>query len=107
MYNPDSKDANEFICHDEIVESLDQARAQAGDPAVVREILDKAAGYGGLTHREAAVLLNVEAPEILEDVYALARKIKEHIYGRRIVMFAPLYLSDHCVNRCSYCGLLS
>ncbi|MDD3927391.1 MAG: [FeFe] hydrogenase H-cluster radical SAM maturase HydG, partial [bacterium] len=104
MYNPKSKDANEFICHEEIEATLGQAKAEAGDPERVREILGKAAGFHGLTHREAAVLMEVEAPEVLADIFAMARKIKEHIYGRRIVLFAPLYVSDYCINRCSYCG---
>lgn len=104
MYDPKSKDANEFICHEEVEESLAQAKAQAVDPAVISQLLDKAAQYKGLTHREAAVLLNVESPEVLEDIYALAREVKERIYGRRIVMFAPLYLADYCVNTCTYCG---
>lgn len=104
MYNPKSRDANEFICHEEIEESLAQAKLQAADADTVREILDKAGKYKGLTHREAAVLLNVDSPEILEEIFSLAREVKEHIYGRRIVMFAPLYLSDYCVNNCSYCG---
>jgi len=103
-YDPKSLEAASFINDEEIVETLSRARAQAGNPILVRSILDKAAGYGGLSHREAAILLEVQSPEILAEVFALARTIKEHIYGRRIVMFAPLYLSDHCVNRCSYCG---
>lgn len=104
MYDPKSMDSNEFISHDEIVDTLGQAREEARDPERVRTILAKAAGFKGLTHREAAVLLNVEWPEILSEMFSLAKRIKEHIYGRRIVMFAPLYLSDYCVNRCSYCG---
>ncbi|MCE5315183.1 MAG: [FeFe] hydrogenase H-cluster radical SAM maturase HydG [Armatimonadota bacterium] len=104
MYDPKSKDSSEFINHEEIEATLAQARIEAADTQRVRAILDKAAGFGGLTHREAAVLLNVESPELLEEVFALARKVKEHIYGRRIVMFAPLYVSDYCVNRCAYCG---
>ncbi|MHB0998293.1 MAG: [FeFe] hydrogenase H-cluster radical SAM maturase HydG [Armatimonadota bacterium] len=104
MYDPKSMDANEFISHEEVEESLAEARVKAADPSYVRELLDKAAKYKGLTHREAAVLLNVESPEVLNDIYTLARNIKEHIYGRRIVMFAPLYVSDYCVNHCSYCG---
>ncbi len=104
MYDKKSMDANEFISHDEIIETLAQARIDANDPARIREILDKAAGFNGLTHREAATLFEVNSPEILSDIFALARKVKEHIYGRRIVMFAPLYLSDYCVNGCTYCG---
>ena len=104
MYNPKSADSNEFISDEEIVQTLSQAGAQASDPARIREILEKASGFKGLTHQEAAVLLEVDSPEFLAEVFALARKVKEHIYGRRIVMFAPLYLSDYCVNRCTYCG---
>ena len=104
MYNPKSKNANEFICHEEIEATLKEAEAEAGNAERIREILDKAAGFHGLTHREAAVLMEVTAPEILADMFALARKVKEHIYGRRIVLFAPLYVSDYCINRCSYCG---
>lgn len=103
-YDPASPNADAFIHDGEILESLAQARREAQDPARVRAILDKAATFGGLSHREAAVLLEVEDPAVLSEVFALARKIKEHIYGRRIVMFAPLYLSDYCVNNCRYCG---
>jgi 2-iminoacetate synthase len=103
-YDPKSLAAGEFINHEEILETLAEAKAKAADPALVRSLLDKAARYVGLTHREAAVLLEVQDPKVLAEVFTLARKVKEHIYGRRIVMFAPLYLSDYCVNRCSYCG---
>ena len=104
MYDPKSMDSNEFISHDEIVETLSLAKNEARDPERVRAILEKAAEFKGLTHREAAVLFEVEDPDILSEMFSLAKKIKEHIYGRRIVLFAPLYLSDFCVNRCSYCG---
>ncbi len=73
-----------------------------------REILDKAAGFHGLTHREAAVLLEVDDPETAGgDISRWRAQVKEHIYGRRIVLFAPLYLSDYCVNHCTYCGYSS
>ncbi len=104
MYDPKSPKAAEFIDHEEIEASLAQAKTEAADPARVQSILDKAADFHGLTHREAAVLMQVEDPDTLEAVYKLARRIKEYIYGRRIVLFAPLYMSDYCVNRCSYCG---
>lgn len=103
-YDPKSMDANAFINHDEILATLDEARTQAEDPARVRAILQKASTFVGLGHREAATLLEVNDPQILAEIFALSRKVKEHIYGRRIVMFAPLYLSDYCVNRCTYCG---
>ena len=104
MYNVRSLDSNEFIDHAEIMTSLEEGKKLAADRASVERILDKAAGCGGLTHKEAAVLLYVEDEATRKRMYALARKIKEHIYGRRIVMFAPLYLSDYCVNNCRYCG---
>jgi 2-iminoacetate synthase len=104
MYDPKSNDSNEFISDEEINASLKEAKAEGAKPERIREILAKAAQFKGLTHREAAALLEVESPEILEEIYSLARKVKEHIYGRRIVMFAPLYLSDYCINKCAYCG---
>ena len=104
MYNVRSLDSNEFIDHAEILESLDEGRKLSSDRAEVARILNKAREYRGLTHREAAALLFVEDEDTLKSIYALAREIKEHIYGRRIVMFAPLYLSDYCVNNCRYCG---
>jgi len=103
-YDPASPDPNVFISDEEILETLAQARTQAQDPGTVRAILNRAATFGGLGHRDAAVLLEVQDPVILEEIFTLAKHIKEHIYGRRIVMFAPLYLSDFCVNQCSYCG---
>ena len=104
MYSPESLHAAEFISHGEIEATLAQAKVEATDRLRVQNLLDKAASFSGLTHREAAVLLEVQDPESLEAIYALARQVKEHIYGRRIVLFAPLYLSDYCVNRCTYCG---
>ena len=104
MYDPKSPHAADFINHEEIEATLAQAKLEAADPARVQAILDKAATYAGLTHREAAVLLEVQDPDTRDAIYALARQIKEQIYGRRIVLFAPLSLSDHCINRCAYCG---
>jgi 2-iminoacetate synthase len=103
-YDPRSADPNAFISDEEVLATLEEARSRAQDPAQVRAILDRAATFGGLAHREAAVLLEVRDPAILQEIFTLARHIKEHIYGRRIVMFAPLYLSDFCVNQCAYCG---
>lgn len=99
-----SDKASEFISDEEIESSLEEARQLAQDPEAVRAIIRKARDFAGLTHREAAVLSYVEDPDLLEDMFAAAREIKEHIYGDRIVMFAPLYLSDYCVNECRYCG---
>jgi len=103
-YDPKAMEAGSFLDHDEILATLDEARGHASDPTRVRALLDQAATFQGLSHRQAAVLLEVRDPAVLAEIYALARTVKEHIYGRRIVMFAPLYLSDFCVNRCSYCG---
>ncbi len=102
-YDKHSRHAHEFIDHQEIVETLAYARAASRDLAFVRQILAKAASLDGLSHREAAVLLACEDPEIRRDAELLGKHIKEHFYGRRIVMFAPLYLSNYCINSCVYC----
>lgn len=107
LYNPASSVAEEFINHEEILATLEEAQRRAQDSALVDQLLAKAAEDKGLTHREAAVLLHVTDPGTLERIYTLARAIKDRIYGRRIVMFAPLYLSNYCVNNCRYCGLRS
>lgn len=104
MYNVKSRDANEFIDDGEILSSIAEAKELAKDKAEIERILAKAREYKGLSHREAAVLLEVEAAETLEKMYQLAREVKEKIYGKRIVLFAPLYLSSYCVNDCKYCG---
>ncbi len=103
MYNPKSKKAEEFICHDEVLASLDYAEKNKDNLSVVNKILQKARLKKGLTHREAAVLLDCNIPEKVEEIYALAREIKQEYYGNRIVLFAPLYLSNYCVNGCVYC----
>lgn len=103
-YDVRSDKASEFISHDEITSSLEEAGKAAADPETVRGLIAKAKEYKGLSHRDAAILSYVEDEELLEEMFAAAREIKEHIYGDRIVMFAPLYLSDYCVNECRYCG---
>ena len=103
MYNPKSTIATEFINDSEILATIDYARANAGNHRLVAEILEKARTFKGLTHREAAVLLECDAPHIVEQIFALANEIKHRFYGNRIVMFAPLYLSNYCVNGCVYC----
>ena len=103
MYRTESSKAEEFICHEEILETLEYAQRQANNPNTVRSILDKARACKGLTHREAAVLLECDDPQLTEEIYRLAREIKRKLYGNRIVMFAPLYLSNYCVNSCTYC----
>lgn len=102
-YNVSSPHADEFISHEEILDTLQAAERAASDQALVAEILDRAALGRGLSHRDAAVLLECRTPELRERMYGIARSLKERIYGRRIVMFAPLYLSNYCVNGCVYC----
>ena len=103
MYNPKSMKAEEFICHEEIMDTLAYADAHKDDLELVRQILDKAAERKGISHREASVLLACEDESIIAEMYALAEQIKKDFYGNRIVMFAPLYLSNYCVNGCVYC----
>lgn len=103
MYNSASLNANEFISDEEVMESLAYADANKDNYPLIRQILDKAALRKGLSHREASVLLACDDPELLEEMYDLAEQIKKDFYGNRIVMFAPLYLSNYCVNGCVYC----
>lgn len=97
-------EAADFINDEEILLSLEEAKVKAGDQAYVQSILEKARACKGLTHREAAVLLEVTDPEVLSSINRSAKVIKEKIYGNRIVLFAPLYISNYCVNNCDYCG---
>lgn len=103
MYNVNSLKAEEFISDEEIRETLAYADANKDNPAVIDQILAKARERKGLTHREASVLLACEIPEKVEEVFALAEQLKKDYYGNRIVLFAPLYLSNYCVNGCVYC----
>ena len=91
-----------FINNEYIEGLLEEAKSSTDQE--ITAILDKAEAYQGLTHHEVASLLMTEKKEHLERIFHIAGKIKEHIYGNRIVMFAPLYVSDYCVNRCKYCG---
>ena len=103
MYDVKSKVAEEFIDDGEIVATMEYARANRHNRALIEHILDKAEAAKGITHREAAVLLECDLPDLNERMFALAKRIKEQIYGNRIVMFAPLYLSNYCINGCTYC----
>ena len=103
MYNPKSRKAEEFICHEEILDTLAYADEHKEDLTLVREILKKAAMRKGISHREASLLLACEDKTITAEIYTLAEQIKKDFYGNRIVMFAPLYLSNYCVNGCVYC----
>ena len=103
MYNPKSKKAEEFIDHQEILDTLAYADAHKDDAALIDQIIAKARLKKGLSHLEASVLLACTLDEKNHEVYELAREIKRDFYGDRIVMFAPLYLSNYCVNGCLYC----
>ncbi|WP_069988935.1 [FeFe] hydrogenase H-cluster radical SAM maturase HydG [Massilioclostridium coli] len=102
-YDPKSLKAEEFINHEEILASLQYADENKDNLELVDQILDKAELRKGLSHREASVLLACEDPERIDRMYKLAHQIKLDFYGNRIVMFAPLYLSNYCVNGCVYC----
>lgn len=103
MYDRKSLKAEEFINHEEILETLDYAEKNKNNVELIDEIIAKAKELKGLSHREASVLLACEIPEKIDEVYKLAEQIKKDFYGNRIVMFAPLYLSNYCVNGCVYC----
>lgn len=103
IYNSTSKKAEEFINHEKILETLEYAEAHKDDLEMMNQILEKGRKYQGLSYKEAMTLLECEDPEIIQQIFALGKEIKEHFYGNRIVMFAPLYLSNYCINRCVYC----
>ena len=103
MYQVASSKAEEFIHDGEIVETLAYARENRANRPLIEAILQKAAEGKGVTHREAAVLLECELEDLNQRMFTLAKQIKEKIYGNRIVMFAPLYLSNYCINGCVYC----
>lgn len=103
QYDRKSKKAEEFINHEEILETLRYAEENKHNEALIDQILEKARKRKGLEHREAMVLLDCDIEEKNQEIYALAEQIKKDFYGNRIVMFAPLYLSNYCVNGCVYC----
>ena len=103
MYDVKSLKAEEFISDEEIMDTLAYADANKDNVALIDEILNKARERKGLNHREASVLLACDMPEKIQEMYDLAKQIKQDYYGNRIVMFAPLYLSNYCVNGCVYC----
>ena len=102
-YNSTSKKAEEFINDEKIKTTLAFAEAHKDDLELMQVILDKGREYKGLSYAEAATLLECEDPDIIRQIFDLGKEIKEHFYGNRIVMFAPLYLSNYCVNGCVYC----
>lgn len=103
MYDVNSTSADDFINNEEVLATLDYADANKNNVELIDKILEKAKLGNGLTHREASVLLACDIPEKNEEIYSLAKKIKQEYYGNRIVLFAPLYLSNYCVNGCVYC----
>ena len=111
MYNVNSLKADEFIDHQEILDTIEYAEANKNNFELIDQLLEKARPVktaegcvcSGLSHREAAVLLACEEPKYIEKMYKVAQEIKDAFYGNRIVLFAPLYLSNYCVNGCVYC----
>ncbi|MEA5065822.1 MAG: [FeFe] hydrogenase H-cluster radical SAM maturase HydG, partial [Eubacteriales bacterium] len=111
VYNPNSMKAEEFINDGEILETIRYAQQNKRNIPLIDSLLEKArpkktasgVHCAGLTHREASVLLACDIPEKVAEMYRLAEEIKLAFYGNRIVMFAPLYLSNYCVNGCVYC----
>ena len=103
MYNPKSMKAEEFISHEEILDTLRYAEENKDNLELVDSIFEKARECKGLSHREASVLLACEDESRIQVMYDLAEELKKKFYGNRIVIFAPLYLSNYCVNGCTYC----
>ena len=103
MYNPSSLNAEEFICHDEALASIAYASENRNNLGLVDSIIEKGGTKEGALSSRSSVLLACDVPEKVQKIYALAERIKQDIYGNRIVMFAPLYLSNYCINSCSYC----
>mgnify|MGYP002607821506 FL=1 len=103
QYDRESKKAEEFINHEEILATLNYAEENRHNEVLITELIEKAKLRKGLSHREASVLLACDIEEKNQEIYALAEQIKKDFYGNRIVMFAPLYLSNYCINGCTYC----
>lgn len=103
MYDVTSKCADDFINHDEILDTLAYADENKHNAALIDSLIEKAKRRKGLSHREASVLLACDIEEKNQEIYKLAEQIKKDFYGNRIVMFAPLYLSNYCINGCTYC----
>ena len=103
MYDVNSKHADDFINHEEILETLAYADENKDNLELVESIIKKAENLKGLTHREASVLLACNDARLNEKIFRLANQIKKDFYGNRIVLFAPLYLSNYCINGCTYC----
>ena len=102
-YDPKSLHAEEFINHEEILETLDYGRENAHNRKLIIEVLEKAKKAKGLDHKDAFILLSCKEDDLNEEIYKLAKDLKHKFYANRIVLFAPLYLSNYCVNGCVYC----
>ena len=96
--------ALDFIKDDEINSLIAKGKELVSDKELVREIIEKSKSAEGLTPEETAVLLNLEDKELIEEMFKAARQVKEKLYGKRLVVFAPIYVSNYCVNNCTYCG---
>lgn len=103
MYDVSSKHADDFINHEEILETLAYAEKNKNNVKLIDSLIEKAKKRKGLTHREASVLLVCTMEDKNQEIFELAQQIKKDFYGNRIVMFAPLYLSNYCINGCTYC----
>ena len=103
MYNPKSHKAEEFINNEEILKTIDYVKENKSNAGLIEKVIEKAKLEKGLSHKEAALLLACDIKEKNEEILNLAKKIKEKYYGNRIVLFAPLYISNYCVNGCVYC----
>lgn len=103
MYDVKSRVATEFIDDKEILDTIAYAKQNKSNRELIEQLINRAKDCKGLTHREAAVLLECDQADLNEQMFHLAKQIKQKLYGNRIVMFAPLYLSNYCVNGCTYC----
>lgn len=103
MYKKTSHNADEFINHEEILDTLEEAEKNKNNKDLVEKILAKAKKAQGISHREAAILLLNDDDQVTQEMKNIARSIKKKFYGNRIVLFAPLYLSNYCINHCVYC----
>ncbi len=102
-YDPKSAIAEEFINHEEIMDTLAYAEKNKSNRELIQTILEKAKEGKGISHRDALVLLECDQEDLNEEMFSLAKELKERLYGKRIVLFAPLYLSNYCINGCVYC----
>ncbi len=96
--------ASDFIKEDEINTLIEKGKELASDKELVREIIERSKSAEGLTPEETSILLNLEDKELIEEMFKAAKEVKEKLYGKRLVVFAPLYVSNYCVNNCQYCG---